>query len=156
MLVLLIGLLLSLAVVLLKAKTNNFLTPWKEALKGNLVKFLSSEFLVSIFVWYYSSKIGLLNPSSNNFTNFTLSWLHKVTIGTYYFVFVILKLMLAIVGFTQSLIQSNLGWILQLINGIPKYLPKLLKYFSGTAIFTYLNNPLPPVTVDTPRKLDCI
>ena len=150
----LIGLLSSLAVVLLKAKTNNFLAPWKEALKGNLAKFLSSEFLFLFDI--NSSKIGLLNPSSNNFTNFTLSWLDKVTFGKYYFVFVILKLMLAIVGLTRSLIQSNMRWILQLINGIPKYLQKLLKYFSGTAIFTYVNNPLPPATVDTPRKLYCI
>ena len=88
MLVLLIGLLGTVTVVLLKAKTNNLLTPWKEASRGNLVRFLLSKSLVSIFVWYLFQQTGLLNSSSNSFTNFTLSLLDKVTIGTYNFMFV--------------------------------------------------------------------
>ena len=63
--------------------------------------------------------------------------------------FVILNVVLTIVDLTQSLIQFNSRWILQLINDISKELQKLLKYFSGTAIFTFLNILLP-----SPMKLD--
>ena len=56
--------------------------------------------------------------------------------------FVILNFVSAIVDITQSLVQFNSRLILQLINGISKDLQKLLKYFSGTAIFTSLNTPL--------------
>ena len=48
----------------------------------------------------------------------------------------------AIADITQLLLQFNSKWILQLINSISKDLQKLLKYFSGTAIFTSLNTPL--------------
>ena len=54
----------------------------------------------------------------------------------------ILSFVSAIVSITQSLVQFNSRWILQLINGISKDLQKLLKYFSGTTIFTFLNTPL--------------
>ena len=50
--------------------------------------------------------------------------------------FVILNVVAVIVEITQSLLQFNSRWILQLINGISKDLQKLLKYFIGTAIFT--------------------
>ena len=43
---------------------------------------------------------------------------------------------------------------LQLINGISKDLQKLLKYFSGTAIFTFLNTLLSSTAVGSPMKLD--
>ena len=56
--------------------------------------------------------------------------------------FVILNVVSAIVDITQSLLQSNSRRILQSINGISKDLQNLLKYFSGTAIFKYLNTPL--------------
>ena len=57
------------------------------------------------------------------------------------------------VDITQSLLQINSRWILQLINGISKDLQKLLKYFSGTAIFTSLNTPLSSA-VSGLKKLD--
>ena len=78
----------------------------------------------------------------------------KVTIGTYHFVFVILNFVSAIVDITQSLVQSKSICILQLINGICKDLQKLLKYFSGTAIFTFLNTILLSTEIDSPMKLD--
>ena len=68
--------------------------------------------------------------------------------------FVILNFISAVVGIIQSLLQSNLRWILQLINSISNNLKKLLKYFSGTAIFTFLNTLLPSAAVDSPMKLD--
>ena len=68
--------------------------------------------------------------------------------------FGILNVVSAIVDITQSLVQFNSRWILQLINGIDNVLQKLLKYFSGTAIFTFLNTTLPSTIVDSPMKLD--
>ena len=68
--------------------------------------------------------------------------------------FVILNVVAVIVEITQSLLQFNSRWILQLINGISKDLQKLLKYFSGTAIFTFLNTLLSSRAVDSPMKLD--
>ena len=56
--------------------------------------------------------------------------------------FIISNILSAIVDITLSLVQFNSRWILQLINGISKDRQKLLKYFSGTAIFTFLNTPL--------------
>ena len=67
--------------------------------------------------------------------------------------FVILNVVSTIVYITQSLVQFNSRWILQLINGISKDLQKLLKYFSGTAIFTSLNTPL-SAAVSGLKKLD--
>ena len=95
LLVLFIGLLGTVTVVLVKARKNNLLTPWKEASIGNLVRFLLSKFLVSIFVWYSFQQTGLLNASSNSFTSFTLSLLDKIKIGMNNFVFVILNVILA-------------------------------------------------------------
>ena len=67
--------------------------------------------------------------------------------------FVILNVVSAIVDITQSLLQFNSRWILQLINGISKYLQKLFKYFSETAFFTSLNTPLSSA-VSGLKKLD--
>ena len=78
----------------------------------------------------------------------------KVTTGTYNFVFVILNAVLAIVDITQSLLQFNSRWILQLINGISTDLQNLLKYFSGTAIFTFLNTLLLATVAESPMRLD--
>ena len=114
---------------------------------------LLSKLYVSIFVCYSFQYTGLLNPSSNSFTNFTLSLLDKVRIGTYNFVTVALNVVSAIADITQSLLQFNSRWILQLISGISKDLQKLLKYFSGIAIFTFLNTPL-PAAVSGFKKLD--
>ena len=61
--------------------------------------------------------------------------------------------MSAIVDITQSLLQFNLRWILQLINGISKDLQKSVKYISETAIFTFLNTPLSAAVSDL-KKLD--
>ena len=79
--------------------------------------------------------------------------LDKVTIGTYNLVFVILNVVSVIAYITQSLVQFNSRQILQLINGISKDLQKLLKYFSGTAIFTFLNTLL-SAAVSGLKKLD--
>ena len=122
------------AVVLLKAKTKNLLTPWKDCYYlGFLTLFLFDT---------HSKKIGFLNPSFNTFNSFTLPLLDKVTIGTYNLVFVILNVVSTIVDITQSFLQFNSRWILQLINGISNDLQMLLKYFSVAAIFTFLNTPL--------------
>ena len=125
LLVLLIWLLGTVTVVLLKARTNN-LTPWKESSRGNLVRLLLSKSLVSIFFffWYSFQWTGLLNPSCNSFTSFTLSLLDKVTIGFYNLVFVILNVVSTIIDITQSLLQFNSKWILQLISGICNDLQK--------------------------------
>ena len=139
--------------VLSKARTNNLRTPWKEASRGNLVRLLFSKFLDYIFVWYSFKQTGLLNHSSNSFISFTLSLLNKVTIGTYNLVFVILNVVSAIVDIIQSFVQFNSRWIFQLINGIFKDLKKLLKYFSGTAMFTSLNTPL-SASLKGLKKLD--
>ena len=56
--------------------------------------------------------------------------------------FVVLNVASAIVDIAQSILQFNSRWILRLINGISKYLQKLLKHFSGTTISTSLNTPL--------------
>ena len=56
--------------------------------------------------------------------------------------FVILNVVSVTVDIMQSLLQSNSRRILQSINCISKDLQKLLKYFSGTVIFTFLNTPL--------------
>ena len=66
--------------------------------------------------------------------------------------FVILNFVSAIVDITQSLVQFNSRWILQVINGISKDLQKLLKYFKETAIFTFLNTPVSP-SVSGLRKI---
>ena len=82
----------------------------------------------------------------NCFTNFTLSSADKVTTGTYSFTSFIFKVApfalialasvpIAAVVNTQFSIHINESSILQLINGISNDLQKLLKYFSGTAIF---------------------
>ena len=55
---------------------------------------------------------------------------------------------------SQFLPQFNSRRILQLIKRISNYLEKLLKYFSGTAIFTFLDTLLLPAAVDSPAKPD--
>ena len=72
----------------------------------------------------------------------------------YNFVFVILNVVSAVVDITQSLIQYNSKWFLQLINGASKDLQKLLEYFSGTTIFTFLNTLPFLIVADSPMKLD--
>ena len=78
----------------------------------------------------------------NNFDNFTLSFADKVTIGTWSFLKVALSAPVASALApiaaevnTQFSIYLNESSILQLINGVPNDLQKLLKYFSGIAIF---------------------
>ena len=65
----------------------------------------------------------------------------------------IVYIVLAIVDITQSLVQFSSRWILQIINGIFKHLQKLVKCFSETAIFTFLNTPL-SVSFSFLNKLD--
>ena len=68
--------------------------------------------------------------------------------------FIILNIVSAIVHITQPLVHFNSRWVLQLINDIPKDLRKLLKYFIGTAIFTFLNALLLLAAVYSPVRLD--
>ena len=83
-----------------------------------------------------------------------MSLLDKVTIEAYNFVFVLLNVMTPItLDITQSYLQFNSRWILQLINSISKDLQKLVNYFSGTAIFTSLNTPLSSA-ISRLKKLD--
>ena len=56
--------------------------------------------------------------------------------------------MSAIVDITQSLVQFNSRWILQLINGISKDFQSLLKCFSLTAIFAFSNTPFSAASVE--------
>ena len=147
LLVLSTGSLRTLAAVLLKAKTKNLLTPSKDC--------YYLDFLALFLFDTHSKNMGFLNPFFNTFNSFTLPLLDKVTIGTYNFVFVILNVVSTIVDITQSFIQFNSRWILQLINGISNNLQMLLKYFSVAAIFTFLNAPL-SVVVSGLKSLICI
>ena len=74
--------------------------------------------------------------------------------GTNNFVFVVLNVVSAIVDITQSLVQSNSRWILQLINGISKDTQKLFKYFSGATVFIFLSILLLLTAAGSPIKLD--
>ena len=58
--------------------------------------------------------------------------------GTYNFLFVILNVLLPILSdITQFLVQLTSRYILQLIKGMSNNRQKLIKYFSGTAIFAF-------------------
>ena len=58
--------------------------------------------------------------------------------GTYNFLFVILNVLLPILSdITQFLVQFTSRYILQLIKGMSNNHQKLIKYFSGTAIFAF-------------------
>ena len=112
------------------------------------------KFRGSIFVSYSFQWTGLLNTSYNTFTSFALSLLDKVTIGAYNFVFVILNVETpTTLDITQYFIQLNSRLVLQLINGISNDPQKSPKYFSGTAIFIFLNTPL-PAAPKVLKKLD--
>ena len=75
--------------------------------------------------------------------------------GTYNFEFVILNSMFpATLDITQSLAQLNSRWILQLIKGICDDFQKLLRYYSGTAIFEPFNTPLLPTVAGYPKILE--
>ena len=75
--------------------------------------------------------------------------------GTYNFAFVILNSVFpATLDITQSLAQLNSRWILQLIKGICDDFQKLLRYYSGTAIFEPINTPLLPTVAGFPKILD--
>ena len=61
-----------------------------------------------LFLFDILPETGQLNPSTNCFTSFALSWLDKVTIGTYNFVFFILNFVApTIFDITQFLLQFN-------------------------------------------------
>ena len=75
--------------------------------------------------------------------------------GTYNLVFVILNVVSpAVLENTKFLFQFSSRWILQLINGISNEFQKLLKYFVGTAIFTFSNTLLLSTVVYSPKKFD--
>ena len=69
--------------------------------------------------------------------------------------FFILNVESAIADIMQSLVQFNSSLILSLIKGISNDLKKLLKYFSRTAIFTFLNTPL-SAAASVLKKFLCI
>ena len=61
--------------------------------------------------------------------------------GTYNFVFVTLNVVLLLSDIAQFLVQFNYRSILQLIKDISNDHQKLVRYFSGTANFTFFNTP---------------
>ena len=75
--------------------------------------------------------------------------------GTHNFVFVILNVVLPpLLDITYFLVQFNSRWILKLIKGISNDCQKLLRYFNGTAPFTFFNTPLPLTGAGYPKTLD--
>ena len=92
---------------------------------------------------YLFQLIVLLKPDFNCWSNFALSWVDKVTTGTYSFVSVIENFPSAVeLVIAQSLDQVKRRLSLQLINGISRVLQKLLKYFNGTIFSTSFLFPL--------------
>ena len=77
---------------------------------------------------YLFQLIVILKPDLNSWSNFALSWVHKVTTGTN-FVSPIAE------EITQSLDHVKMRLTSQLINGISRVLQKLLKYFNGISIW---------------------
>ena len=74
--------------MLFKARTNNLLTPSKEASRGNLASFY---YLNLLFLFFFVTQS--INRSFKSFASFTLSLLNKVTIRTYNLVFIILNVL---------------------------------------------------------------
>ena len=80
-----------------------------------------------------------------------LSFVDRVTIGTYNFVLLISNAVTpATLGITQFFVQFNSRRILQLINDISNDLKKLDNYFCGTTIFAFSNA---PVAFGAPKRL---
>ena len=73
--------------------------------------------------------IVLLKPDSSCGNNFALSWVNKVTTGTWKICFSYCK--------CRNLI-CQLRLILQLIKGISRVLQKLLKHFNGIIISMFI------------------
>ena len=82
-----------------------------------------------------------------SFDSFLLSLADKVTIETYHFVFLIVKIILSESQLStlsaqaadriQYFVQLSFNSTLQLLKGILSDLQKLLKYFNGTAIIAF-------------------
>ena len=80
----------------------------------------------------------LLKQDFNYWSNFALSWVDKVTTGTWSFVSVILSFVFPVAEeLTQVDDHVKTRLTSQLINEISRVLQKLLKYLNGTAISTF-------------------
>ena len=87
--------------------------------------------------------ITLLKPDFNCSNNFSLSFVDKVTTGTYKFVSVVLNFPGPVeLVITQFDDHVKFKLTSQLINDISRALQKLLKYFNGTILSTSLSLPL--------------
>ena len=87
--------------------------------------------------WYLFQLIVLLNSDFNCWSNFALSWVDKSTTGRKCFVSIIANLPAPVeLVITQDDDHVKMRLTSQLINGISRVLPKLLKYDNGTIIST--------------------
>ena len=76
--------------------------------------------------------IVLLKPDFNSYDSFALSWVDKVTKGTWSFVYIILNFVAPVTEeIVQTSYQVKMRLISQLVNGISGVLQKLLQ---GTLI----------------------
>ena len=90
------------------------------------------------FSWYFFQLIVLLKLDFNFSSNLILSWVDKVTTGTYSYVSVIANVVAFVsLDNTHLLDQVKMRLISQLIKDISRILQKLLKYFNGTIISTF-------------------
>ena len=134
---------LVLCVSFSNAKTKSLFIPWRLA----STKWFKFAFCAnnSGFARYSFQLIVLLKPDFKCGNNFELSWVDKVTTGTWRFVsvnvnveFWFATLVLIITKFPDHVKISSTS---QLIKGISRVLQKLLKYFSGTIISTFSMSP---------------
>ena len=91
-----------------------------------------------------------MNPDFSCCNSFALSWVDKVTTGTWSFVSVIASVFAwftAALDITQFAGQVAMRLISQLVNGSSRVLQKLLIYFSGTSISTFFvpSSPVKPI-----------
>ena len=104
------------------------------------------KFVFSFFVLYSLQYIDLSNVLLRSFDIFYLCFADHGTAGTYNFLPLIVKIIsldlapslsLPHVAKMQYLIHLRFNSTLQLINNIPCYHQKLLRYFNGTSIATF-------------------
>ena len=127
------------------------MTPTKFDSRKYLYSFV--VFLFSLFVLYSFQETDLSNALLRSFDNFWLSLADKVTVGTYNFVSLIVKILLLACSLPLTLslpfaekmqyfFYLSFNSISQLLNGILSDLQKLLKYFNGTGIVAFFRIPL--------------
>ena len=103
----------------------------------------------------------LLKPDFNCWSNFALSWVDKVTTGTWSFVSVISNFVFPV---TEELTQVDdhvkTRFTSQLINEISRVLQKLLKCLNDTAISTFFVLPaagvFPVIFILDLNDSDCV